>query len=211
MGCLPSRTTCGGMTLAIQALRNFGSRLAVRCGLARTAKRFHTDETGATAVEFSLVAVPFFALMFAIFETALVLFAQQLLEEATASAARLVRTGKAQANGLTATTFKTKICGIVSILLDCSKMVVDIQKLSSFSTGAMNLTPPTNDQGNLDLTATPTFVPGKGSDIVLVRAFYQWPITVNQIVNINLNLVNKPGATHLLMATAAFRNEPFPW
>ena len=210
MGFTSSPHHIGGMTLVIESIRNLGRRVAVRCGIARVVRRFRTDESGATAVEFSLVAIPFFAFLFAIFETALVLFAQQLLEEATATAARLVRTGQAQAAGLTAETFKAKICGQVSLLLDCSKLIVDIKVISAFGPSNIDLTVPVDANGNLDTAATPSYAAGNGGSIVLVRSFYQWPITINQAANIKFNLANMHG-THLLMATAAFRNEPFPW
>ena len=59
----------------------------------RHGRRFRRDHSGATAVEFGLLALPFIAVMFAVLETALAFFAGATLETATANAARLIRTG----------------------------------------------------------------------------------------------------------------------
>ena len=47
-----------------------------------------------------------------------------------------------------------------------------------------------------------TYQPGGPGDIVVVRLFYQWPIYVSLLQNMS-------GSKRLLIATAAFRNEPF--
>jgi Flp pilus assembly protein TadG len=194
------------MTSAIETMREIGGRVAVRCGLARVVRRFRKDETGATAVEFGLVAVPFFALMFAILETAIAFFAQQLLEETLSRTARLVRTGQAQQGGYTAASFKTKICDQLTYMFNCtSGLTVDVKTFPNFA--AIDMGIPLDANGNLD-TNNRNYSPGKGGDIVLVRAYYSWPVFVNRLGN---NLVNMPNGTHLLVASVAFRNEPFPW
>ncbi len=182
------------------------SRIAVRCGLARVTRRFSADESGATAVEFGIVAVPFFALLFAILETALSFFAAQTLETAVSNVARLIRTGQAQEDGLTAQTFKDKVCAEIDLLFNCQdSLYIDVKTYTSF--GAISLSTPVDADGNLKKDGY-TFTPGHGGDIVVVRAYYEWPVFVNKLGN---NLANMPDGTHLIAATAAFRNEPFPW
>jgi Flp pilus assembly protein TadG len=190
------------------------ARMTVRAFIGRAAARFDSrlglgrfgrDEHGATAVEFGLVAIPFIALMFAIIETALIFFAGQTLETAVSNSARLVRTGQAQQQGLSAEAFKSKICDQVMALFDCTaKLQVDVSKFSSF--GEVDLSKPVDANG--DLNSNFNYAPGKGGDIVVVRAFYEWPTFVKLL---GLNLSNMPNGSHLLGATAAFRNEPFPW
>ena len=46
------------------------------------------------------------------------------------------------------------------------------------------------------------------TDIVTVRAFYQWPTFTGLM---GLNFGNLGNGKHLLASAAAFRNEPFPW
>src|SRR6202165_2459735 len=88
--------------------------------VGRRGMRLRRDERGATAVEFGLLALPFLALTFAILETALLYFASQTLETAVANSARLIRTGQAQQQGMSSTTFKQTICDQVGVMFDCT-------------------------------------------------------------------------------------------
>jgi Flp pilus assembly pilin Flp len=76
----------------------FTSRF-VRRLTPRILRRFARKDDGAAAIEFAMVAAPFLALVFAILETAIVFFAGQVLETATADSARLIMTGQAQKAG----------------------------------------------------------------------------------------------------------------
>ncbi len=167
---------------------------------------FGRDRRGATAVEFALVVVPFVALMFAIIETALCFFAGQTLETALMNASRAIRTGQAQSASFSAADFKTSICNQLTYLFNCSgNLYVSVQTFANFS--SITLTTPTDANGNLMTTGYP-YAAGNGSSIVLVRAYYEWPVFINTLGN---NLANEPDGKHLLVATVAFQNEPFPW
>ncbi len=189
------------MTSILARTIAFSRRAAGRGALAR----FGRNQKGATVVEFALVAAPFFALMFAIIETALLFFADQALDTAVSSAARLIRTGQAQEDSMSATAFKNDICNRMVGLLDCENgLKVDVQKYSDFD--SIDLATPVDADGNLNVTEN--YNAGHGGDIVVVRAYYQWPVFVGLLGN---NLGDMPNGTHLLVATAAFRNEPFSW
>ncbi|MPZ55789.1 MAG: pilus assembly protein [Rhizobiales bacterium] len=163
-------------------------------------RRLARQEDGSAAVEFGLVAMPFLALMFAIIETALVFFAGQVLETAAADSARLIMTGQAQ--GLNKDTFKEKVCEKIYGLFDCQSGVhVDVQTFSSFAN--VDLKNPVDEDGKLD-TSGFKYAQSKAEEIVVVRLIYQWPIAVAM-----LGLSNMAGNNRLMMATAAFRNEPF--
>ena len=73
------------------------SRFTLRTAL----RRFRGNRRGSAAVEFALVAPMFFALLFAILESALMFFASQVLETVTENSARVVLTGQAQGGQLT--------------------------------------------------------------------------------------------------------------
>lgn len=199
------------MTSGTGTTRTLGKRGLIRAGLERSFGRFIRNERGATAVEFSIVALPFFALMFAILETALAFFAQNYFEDTLARVARQVRTGQAQKVALDSAGFKTAMCAYLTPMFNCPGGVsVDLRTYSTFD--AVSLTIPTvasgPDAGNLDTNNMTFTTNSKGGDIVLVRAYYSWPVFVNRLGN---NLATMPNGTHLLVATAAFRNEPFPW
>ena len=165
-------------------------------------RRLARQEDGSAAVEFGLVALPFLALVFAIIETALVFFASQVLETAAADSARLIMTGQAQTQGLSKESFKQKVCSKVYGLFDCSGGVhVDVQTFTSF--GSVTLTNPVDGQGKLDTSAL-KYSPGGPGDIVVVRLVYQWPVFVSM-----LGLSNMADNNRLMIATAAFRNEPY--
>jgi Flp pilus assembly protein TadG len=169
-----------------------------------TLQRFARGEEGAAAIEFGMVAAPFLALMFAIMETALVFFASQTLETAVADSARLIMTGQAQSQSFDAAAFKNSVCSKISGLFDCSGgLYVDVKKYSSF--GGVDNSAPIDSNGNLK-TSSFGYTPGGPGDIVVVRLMYQWPTYASLL---GFNLGNMAGNKRLLMATAAFRNEPY--
>jgi Flp pilus assembly protein TadG len=177
--------------------------LRARRSLPKPLRRFARHQRGAAAIEFGLVIVPFVALLFAIIETAIVFFASQVLETAVADSARLILTGQAQNGGYNQTTFKNAVCARISGLFDCSGGIyVDVRTFADFA--AISMTSPVDGNGNL--VNNFVYQPGKAGQIVVVRLLYQWPIYM-QIWN--PLLTNMSGNKRLLIATAAFRNEPF--
>lgn len=185
------------------AVRSTLAARLLRLLLGKTARRFIRDQDGASAVEFSLIAVPFLALLFAILETALVFFAGQTLEAAVSDASRLILTGQAQTANFTQADFKTQVCNRIVGLFDCAGGVyVDVKQYSSFS--SVNSASPVNN-GTFDTTKM-AYVPGGPGCIEVVTLYYQWPINVSLLGN---NLANLNGSKRLLVATAVFRNEPY--
>ena len=81
------------------------SRAASTASIRHVWRRFRRNGRGSAAVEFALVAPVFFALLFAIIETAIMFFASQALETMTQESARLVLTGQAQTASLTRAQF----------------------------------------------------------------------------------------------------------
>lgn len=180
--------------------------IGARRVLARTPlRRFVRQEEGAAAVEFAMVAAPFLALIFAIIETAVVFFAGQTLETAVADASRLILTGQAQQQNFDAAAFKQALCARIFGLFDCANGVkVDVQKYSSF--GGSNTAKPLDPAGNLQAGFGNNYQPGGPGEIVVVRAVYEWPVYVQLL---GFNLADMKNGKRLVMATAAFRNEPY--
>jgi Flp pilus assembly protein TadG len=189
------------------------SRFTLRIAL----RRFRGNRRGSAAVEFALVAPIFFALLFAIIETALMFFASQVLETITQNSARVILTGQAQAQGgsvaacqvtssvtsaCTQTTFKAYVCTQIPALFDCNNLYVDVTSYSSFSA----VTLPSHIDATKNFDTTMSYSPGGSGDIVVVRLFYQWPLFVT---GLGYNISNLTGNKRLLVATAAFKNEPF--
>ena len=178
--------------------------LHARLSRLDTARCFVRHNDGVAAVEFGIVAAPFLALMFAIMETALVFFASQTLETAVADSARLIMTGQAQSQSFDAGQFKTSVCSRIGGLFDCAAgLYVDVKTYSSF--GAIDNSSPVDAQGHLK-TGNFGYTPGGPGDIVVVKLMYQWPVYASLL---GFNLGDMAGNKRLIMATAAFRNEPF--
>jgi len=189
----------------LEVMRSKIKRKMRRFARLVSAQRFARHEGGAAAVEFALILLPFLALMFGIMQTALVFFADQTLETAVANSARLILTGQAQSQGLNATTFKNAVCAQIVGLFDCQDGIyVNVQTYANF--GSISYTPPLDNKGNL-VTADFGYNPGGPGDIVVVQLFYQWPIYFS-LWNFS-DLANMAGNSRLLVATAAFRNEPY--
>jgi Flp pilus assembly protein TadG len=166
-------------------------------------RRFRRNRGGSAAVEFALVAPMFFALLFAIIETALMFFASQVLETVTQDSARQIMTGQAQNASMTQAQFKTLVCSKVVALFDCVNGIsIDVQSYPQF--GSVNVANPIDASKNF--TNPSNFNPGIAGDIVVVRVFYQWPILVTRF---GYDISNLSGSKRLLTATAAFQNEPF--
>src|SRR5665213_3506573 len=104
--------------------------LLIRSRLKATlVRRFARDQRGVTVVEVALLAIPFFALIGAILETAVVFLASQILDGAVQDSGRLIRTGQAQSNSPTpysATDFQNAICSRLFNLFDCTKLQVSV-------------------------------------------------------------------------------------
>jgi Flp pilus assembly protein TadG len=171
---------------------------------SRLLRRFRRNRRGSAAVEFALVAPWFFALLFAIIETALVFFAGQYLETGTQDAARALLIDDVQTKGTNQVDFKQSVCDKVSALFACENIYVDVQ---SFPKGTpITIVNPIDSSGNFvnDFKYEPPLP--KSENTVVVRAFYQWPIYVTglgyNIANINKS---KSNSKRLLAATAALR------
>jgi Flp pilus assembly protein TadG len=171
-------------------------------------RRFRRDRRGSAAVEFSLIAVPFFALFFAIVETGIVFFAGQLLEAGVQDSSRLIYTNQITNTNTTAAQFKADLCNRVSVLMSCTNLDIDVKYFPAGSTITLN--DPIDGAGNYDTSGLGyTVPPANSTGTVVVRAFYRWPMYVTglgyNIANINRNTVN---AKRLLSGLAAFHVEP---
>jgi len=165
--------------------------------------RFHRAREGAAAVEFALIAAPFFLLIFATLEVALFFLGSTIIENGVNEAARSIRTGQLQQSGQTVEDFRGAICERISSVADCSRIQLDVRTFDSFSSSSM--TSPLNADGEIDDTNF-TFDPGGGGDVVVVRVFYDWQLMVPGVVS---GMTNMSGNKRLISATAVFRNEPF--
>ena len=175
---------------------------AVLPRLAATGARFAGATRGATALEFAILAPAVLGLLLAILQVGVVFVAQQVLQTATNQAARLIMTGQAQSQNMTATQFQQQVCARATALFNCSNLYVNVRTFASFGSVAMG-NPVQNGKFQ---TASLQFNPGGSGEIVVAQAFYQWPVILGPL---GFDLANLSGNTLLLTGTAAFRNEPY--
>jgi Flp pilus assembly protein TadG len=173
--------------------------------LRRFLGRFARGRRGAAAVEFALVSIPFFALMFGIIEVGLIYFVATTLEAATNDAARDIRTGSIQGQTVpeTPAAFKTLVCNKVSWLTSCSSnLFVQVQTFSSFN----SITQPSPIQSGAINQNNLKFSLGGPGDIVMVQTFYEWTVLAPALDQIGTPI---SGGKMLLSSTSVFRNEPY--
>lgn len=173
-------------------------------------KGYKRSNDGATAIEFALLAIPFFSLIFAILELAIVFFISSSLNHAVSEAGRQIRIGNFQNCGKAA--FKAQVCDTMISIGSCeNNLRLDVVKNSSF--GAITLP---------DIPPPPTVPPGSGTppvangefqesfptEPVVIRAlFYHKLILPAQLTRLETTAGSN---TRIIRSTTAFRNEPFP-
>jgi Flp pilus assembly protein TadG len=177
---------------------NTGTKRRNRCAA------FVADSNGATAVEFALVAVPFLALIVALIQTFLVFFAQELLESVVQRSSRLILTGQVQSQQMKQDDFKQAVCDQIVILFNCNGLMVDVQVATTWST-ANTSTPTLTFKADGTVGNSWQFNAGGVGDIVVVKVMYQWPVFLGPL---GFNLSNLSNGNRLIMASAAFQNEP---
>jgi Flp pilus assembly protein TadG len=182
---------------------------AIKSIFVKRSRKSH--QRGVAAVEFAMVATPFLMLLFGLFEIMMIFFIQTTLESAIHEEARKIKTGQANAGtGISAATFKASICARMMGLADCNnRLFVMVENQPTTGSLASPLTTPT-------LLAAPPYqtntAPGS---IVVVRGFYMWPLMTPGISSAlkNTNSTGPSGnlgsSNRMLVATSAFRNEPF--
>jgi Flp pilus assembly protein TadG len=177
----------------------------------KVVRAFLRAEQGVTAVEFALVATPFFGLVLVSLQIALVLWCTQILEVAVATASRQIYTGQFQSSaasaGVTSPTdlqqrFKSLVCNAAQNSFDCGNQVsVDVRTYNNFPD---ELAASPNNNGVYDASSF-GYQSARGNGIVVVRASMQFP----NYAGIFMPTTALRNGYQLIMASAAFRTEPF--
>lgn len=172
-------------------------RLAVRRLQQGRAGALLRDEGGASAVEFALLLGPFLLLFFGLFELGLVYLASVTLENAVIDTSREIRTGEVQTSGETANNFRLAVCGRMAFLeAPCATALrVDVRTVTTFASTSTLTTP-----------NTPCWNPGGPASLVLVRAYYAWPVVTPLMQAV---LSKSSDGSRTLTASTAFVNEPY--
>jgi Flp pilus assembly protein TadG len=173
---------------------------------ARALSRFCFAYDGTTAVEFALIAPPFLALIIAIFQMTMFLFAQQALQTAAVAAGRLIMTGQVQNANLTQSQFQTNdVCPLLAAMFTCTKLYVNVQSYNNFSS-ATTSSPTLTYNTNGTVSNTWAYSLGSPGQVMVLQLIYQWPIISGPLGSVVPSLGN--GTTEM-MGITAFRVEPY--
>lgn len=170
---------------------------------------FKKNEDGATAIEFAMVAGPFFILVFMLIGFALYFFVMNSLDKGMDQTSRLVRTGQAQKANMTVNDFKQGVCTGAGGWIKCNKVEVFVQKFADWSSvqpqACLNSSGAqvTNGASGSDPIATYS---GASSDIVVVTTCYKWEFA-QSIPYVKIG--NMADGSMMMQTTTAFRTEPY--
>ncbi len=180
--------------------------------------RFRNDKSGTAAIEFAVLAIPFFLLLFAIIETCIAFAAEQTVNHVVNKMGRELRTGRitfntGNATDMTEDQFQARFCEDLSIVFSCGddvddRLFLDLRSFNQFSDIPKNVKVV---NGRIDTTDF-DFAPGGASSINVLRAYYLWRVTTDLMRPYLANIVSEGDAVpnhYLIVATTAYRNEAF--
>jgi len=180
-------------------------------------RRIFRSREGAAAIEFALLAIPYFMIIFATIETFIAYTGEQVVANAVDTMARKVRTGSITAGNTNETQFRRAFCDEISIMIRCSeqeiatpgKLQLDVRSFPNFADIPRSI--PFDATGDVDASSF-GYAPGPAKSINMVRAYYHWDIITDLIRPFISNV--RPGGGRpnyfLIVETSAFRNEDYP-
>lgn len=168
-------------------------------------RRIVADRNAVAVTEFALVAPLFLALVLAIFEVAITLFAQELMQSAAEKSARLVALGTPQKGHQSAAGFQAAVCDQLPALIDCNRLVVDVHNASTLADlRATTPAPSANAAGQI--TPGSRFDPGGPGSYNVVRLSYLWNVVG---LTPTFDLSDAGPSTKLMAATMIVKVEPY--
>ncbi|MHB2211198.1 TadE/TadG family type IV pilus assembly protein [Methylobacterium sp. CM6257] len=182
-------------------------------------RAFSCSRSGAAAVEFALVAMPFLALVGATLEAGVTYFAQEILQQAVTDAGRQIYTGQFQAANASVTdtatllnNFRTAMCypgGKARItVFPCASVRVSITKAASFGSATPVQATATNPKtGVSDWNAGfGSYACARASDVMVVQAAVDLPVYFPLLGAAYATLPNR---RRVIQAATVFQVEPF--
>ena len=154
-------------------------------------RRFRKSQDGAAAVEFAMVALPFFGLILAVIELSIFFFASRYLEDGLFNASRKVLTNRLDTASI-CTTFPQEVKNELANWFNPAKLTISVTPLPSF----------TSPGGAIDLNAGGcTF--GATGQTMIIRATYAYPFQGFRFISGNPNM----GTNYAVTAATAFQVE----
>jgi len=207
----------------MQAMKKMEQAADVACRPHRRTRlrliAFSRSRDGAAAIEFALLAIPYFLVVFAIIETFIAFAGEQLVSNAVDTMSRRMRTGQITPTNTNVTAFRTEFCNEISILIKCSKtevatpskLFVDVRNFATFAAIPTTI-PKTSTAAYADIkTSDFKYLPGGSGSINMVRAYYRWQVITDLIRPYITSVRPTDGSSSyfLIVATSAFQNEQY--
>ncbi len=191
-------------------------RRGILSALRPTRKR---NADGAVAIEFAMLAPAYFLLIIGVMECAMMMFAQHVLESASANASRVGKTGYVVTNETRQQTIMATITRLAGFIMDSSLINITSTTYNSFgSIGTGESFIDADGNGQWDSGENYTDANGNGvynsdigttgfgnaGDIVVYTISYPWPI----MTPIMGDIVGTDG-TLTLTSRVVVKNEPY--
>lgn len=184
-------------------------------------RRLFANRSGATSIEFAILAIPFMVVVFACFETFFAFTGERLLAHATEVMARKVRTGeitfaRGKPTDMTEQQFRQAFCSEISVMLTCSasegaepaRLLIDVKSTTDLAQLPVDI--PRMATSNDINAGNFAFAPGGPGTYNVLRAYYRWSVITDLVRPFVTNLRPAGGSMprdYLMVATATFRNE----
>jgi len=169
---------------------------------------FTRRNEGASAIEFAMVAVPFFMFVFGLIGVASYFFIMTSIDKGVEQNARLIRTGQAQTSDMTVNEFKQAVCNKAGSWVKCNRMQIFVQKFADWDQVQPQPCISNNDvvvntaDGNDKIAQ----YAGDANDIVLVTTCYKWDFAA-KIPYLKMGQMND--GSMMMQNVTAFRTEPY--
>lgn len=167
------------------------------------------DTEANTAVEFAMVGLPFFLIIFVTMEIGVIAYVQSSLDDVATSVSREIMIGRIQnranATKLAGSKFREQIvCPKVSRLLRCDRLVVNVYRLSTSRAGADSYF---HSDGSLKVSDVDgeRVCPGGPGDLAYLQISYALPAITARLSPTVRNSKN----VHVVAAGRPIKNEPF--
>ena len=169
--------------------------------------RFVRNRKGSTAIEFTLLAIPFSMLVFAVLESCISFAAQQIMANAADDMARQFRTGQMKVSDFSDPKIEVRelFCERIQIVVSpgCPGLEMDLRSYPSFAAAAQQKIPFENGDLNpegFDID------PGPAMSKNMLWVFYRWPVITDFL---RKSMANLPDGKTLHFASVTWQNEPF--
>jgi len=179
-------------------------------------RRFFARRDGATAIEFAMLALPFFIIVIASIETFAAFTAEQIFANANETMARKIRTGAITSTNTTKEAYRAAFCEEIKLLMPCSateaktesKLFIHVESFANYSA----ITPAVSIVDDNLSTTSFKFAPGGKKTINIVRAYYRWDIMTDLVRPLISSVKTADGTSrnYLMVATTIVQNEDYP-